>query len=393
MAAKCQGNMRMWEGASSIPLGGLVFKLAIWLIDRPKKRTFLRKRIDRRVKAMRYFATSALLFGLIQSHANGNLLPGPTATIGNVSTPTALHVMRERYTQGFFVPGIAQNTGTDTSNSVTAKPDDTPSLGSTNALDLVCQTLQSAARLNDLPIEYLTRLIWQESRFNAHEISRAGAQGIAQFMPETAARVGLANSFDVVEAITKSAELLRSLRSQFGNLGLAAAAYNAGPKRVADWLAGHRSLPRETQDYVLIVTGRAAQEWTTAMERQSLNLPDGVPCPQIAKLFEGNRLETLRSAIERDNGKLVNSSAVAEAPWGVQLIGGSSQISVLASYHQLQRKYQTLLGSHQPLVIRSQAGRNASWYRVRVATQTLAEAELLCGNLRAAGGSCVVQRN
>ena len=89
-------------------------------------------------------------------------------------------------------------------------------------------------------------------------------------MPGTAAWIGLANPFDVADAITKSAELLRSLKSQFGNLGLAAAAYNAGPKRVGDWLAGHRGLPRETQAYVLIVTGHAAQEWTTAAERMSL---------------------------------------------------------------------------------------------------------------------------
>ena len=338
---------------------------------------------------MRYFATSALLFGLIQSLANAGLLTGKTATVGNVSTQTTVRVVRERDIQGFFVSRIAQNTGTETNNSGTAKSDDTPSPGPMNTLDLVCQTLQSAAGLNDLPLEYLTRLIWQESRFNAREISRAGAQGIAQFMPETASEVGLTNPFDVAEAITKSAELLRSLRTQFGNLGLAAAAYNAGPKRVADWLAGRRHLPRETQAYVLIVTGRAAQEWTAPMERQSLNLPDAVPCPQIARLFADDGLETPSSAAGRANAKPVNSST----PWGVQIIGGNSQISVLDSYHQLQRKYQSVLGSRQPLLIRSQVGRNASWYRVRIATSTLVEAEQLCGKLRAAGGSCIVQRN
>lgn len=338
---------------------------------------------------MRYFATSALLFGLVQSQPNAGLLAGTTTMVGNVSTQTALRFVRERDTRGFFV---AQNTGTS-NNSVAAMPDDTPSSGSTSTPDLVCQMLQSAARLNDLPIEYLTRLIWQESRFNAHEISRAGAQGIAQFMPETATGVGLTDPFDVAEAITKSAELLRSLRSQFGNLGLAAAAYNAGPKRVADWLAGQRDLPRETQAYVLIVTGHTALEWTTtAVERQSLNLPDGVPCPQIAKLFANDQLETPGSPAGLGNARSGSGSAV-KPPWGVQLIGGNLQISVLASYHQLQRKYQTVLGSRQPLVIRSQAGRNTSWYRVRIAAQSLAEAELLCGTLRAAGGSCLVQRN
>lgn len=343
---------------------------------------------------MRHFATSALLFGLIHSPANTDLLADPTASVGdNTSTKTAASVMREHGdTQGFFAPRIAQDTGTETSTPVTAEPDDTPS-SATSASDLVCQTLQSAARLNDLPLDYLTRLIWQESRFDASAISRAGAQGIAQFMPGTAAWVGLANPFDAAEAITKSAELLRKLKSQFGNLGLAAAAYNAGPKRVADWLAGHRDLPRETQDYVLIVTGHAAEEWTTGSERGSLSLPDGVPCPQIVKFFADRQPETPRSAVGRDSATSANGSDVAQTPWGVQLIGGGSQTSVLASYRQLQHKYQTVLGSRQPLVLRSQVGRNASWYRVRIAAQTLAEAEQLCGSLRAAGGSCLVQRN
>jgi hypothetical protein len=338
---------------------------------------------------MRYIAASALLFGLIQAHAN--VFARPTLTVANVSTQAAITVMRERATHGFFEPRIVQNTEVETGNSATAEPDHAQS--SATAFDSVCQTLQSAAQLSDLPLEFLTRLIWQESRFNAHAISPAGARGIAQFMPGTAAWIGLANPFDAADAITKSAELLRSLKSQFGNLGLAAAAYNAGPKRVADWLAGRRGLPRETQAYVLIVTGHTAPEWTTPADRMSLNLPDGVPCPQIAKLFANDRLETPKTAVGRDKAKSANGSPTGGAPWGVQLIGGSSQISVLASYHQLQHKYQNVLGSRQPFVIRSPVGRNASWYRVRVAAQTLAEAELLCGALREAGGNCLVQKN
>jgi SPOR domain len=112
-----------------------------------------------------------------------------------------------------------------------------------------------------------------------------------------------------------------------------------------------------------------------------------------ARFFANDQLETPRTALGRGRAKSVNGPAVAEAPWGIQLFGGSSQISVLASYHQLQRKYAAVLASRQPLVIRSQAGRNASWYRVRITAQTFAEAELLCGTLREAGGSCLVQRN
>ena len=118
------------------------------------------------------------------------------------------------------------------------------------AVDSICNALAAAAAENDLPIDFFTRLIWQESRFDPTAVSRAGAQGVAQFMPATASWRGLADPFDPVEAIAKSAKLLRDLRREFGNLGLAAAAYNAGPGRVRDWLAGRRGLPRETRAYV-----------------------------------------------------------------------------------------------------------------------------------------------
>ncbi len=68
--------------------------------------------------------------------------------------------------------------------------------------------------------------------------------------------------------LNKSAEFLRNLNKQFGNLGLAAAAYNAGPKRVQDWLAGSGGLPTETAAYVQIITGHAANDWRLAPSDQ-----------------------------------------------------------------------------------------------------------------------------
>jgi soluble lytic murein transglycosylase-like protein len=97
--------------------------------------------------------------------------------------------------------------------------------------------LVESAQSNNLPIPFLIYLLLQESGFRPDVVSRAGAQGIAQFMPETAATVGLDNPFDPIQAIAASARLLRNLARQFGNLGLAAAAYNAGPRRIHDWLA------------------------------------------------------------------------------------------------------------------------------------------------------------
>lgn len=132
--------------------------------------------------------------------------------------------------------------------------------------DLVCPIIETTARLNDLPVNFFTRLIWRESRLQPRVVgplTRSGehAEGIAQFMPDTAAERGLYEPFDPAEAVPKSAAFLAELRDKFGNLGLAAAAYNAGPQRTRDFLSGARDLPLETQQYVLAITNRQVEEW------------------------------------------------------------------------------------------------------------------------------------
>src|SRR4029453_508603 len=99
---------------------------------------------------------------------------------------------------------------------------------------------------------------------NPAAVSPKGAMGIAQFMPQTASGRGLADPFEPLLALRESASYLHELRTTFqGNLGLAAAAYNAGPGRVEAWLAGRRGLPPETRAYVRIVTGRTAESWVS----------------------------------------------------------------------------------------------------------------------------------
>jgi soluble lytic murein transglycosylase-like protein len=141
----------------------------------------------------------------------------------------------------------------------------------------VCRTLEQAATENALPIEFFARVIWQESRFNARAVSRKGAEGIAQFMPRTADWRGLLDPFDSIAALKASASYLRDLRNRFGNLGLAAAAYNAGPQRVQDWLVGRGSLPKETRSYIQVVTGHSASEWSGGSAQSNLALPEPVP--------------------------------------------------------------------------------------------------------------------
>src|SRR5665213_3311108 len=64
----------------------------------------------------------------------------------------------------------------------------------------ICDTLTEAAQANDVPVPFFIRLIFQESGFRPDVVSPAGAEGIAQFMPETSADMGLDNPFDPLQA-------------------------------------------------------------------------------------------------------------------------------------------------------------------------------------------------
>jgi hypothetical protein len=260
-----------------------------------------------------------------------------------------------------------------------------------NFLEDVCLALGREASVNDLPAEFFTRLIWQESRFNPRARSHKGAEGIAQFMPGTARWRGLANPYEPFHALRESARWLAELREQFGNLGLAAAAYNAGPGRIWNWLSGRAALPSETRHYVRVITGRSAEEWSQQRAKDDDSYaPKVIPCTDIAKLFipSGSRPHPATRPIAS-----LDSSAFG--PWGLQLTGNWSEHRALAEYHNLQGRFPAVLGDKRPLVLRGQmAGKgSAIWYRVRVAESTRERAMVLCNRLKAAGGMCLVFRN
>lgn len=91
--------------------------------------------------------------------------------------------------------------------------------------------VQAAARWN-VPAALLGAQLLAESNFDPFAVSPAGAQGIAQFMPSTAASYGLADPFDPVAAIEAQAHLMADLIRQLGSPELALAGYNAGPGAV-----------------------------------------------------------------------------------------------------------------------------------------------------------------
>jgi hypothetical protein len=177
----------------------------------------------------------------------------------------------------------------------------------------LCNALLTSAEHNDLPVAFFANLIWQESRLRDDAVSPKGALGIAQFMPQVAAKSGLQNPLDPLQALPASARLLRSLRDQFRNLGFVAAAYNAGAGRVMQWLAHGRTLPRETRGYVLNITGHSVEEWRKmAVDPASLHFVRRLPCRDLPEFADLERAQREAQAEQQAQAEQARKAAQAE---------------------------------------------------------------------------------
>jgi hypothetical protein len=115
--------------------------------------------------------------------------------------------------------------------------------------------VRSAAIRHGVPESLVAAVISVESQFNPRAISRRGARGLMQLMPETAAGLGVRNAFDPRENVDAGARHLRDLLNRFENdLSLALAAYNAGAQAVIEY-GGMPPYP-ETRAFVARVLGR-----------------------------------------------------------------------------------------------------------------------------------------
>lgn len=261
-----------------------------------------------------------------------------------------------------------------------------PSSSGETVEQALCRLIEGAARQQDLPQDFLTKLIWQESSFRTGVVSPAGAQGVAQFMPGTAKDRGLEDPFDPEQAIPKAAELIAELSERFGNLGLAAAAYNGGPARVSSWLEGRGDLPAETKNYVASITGRTAEAWAEDLKKSQdpqdphKRDPEPESCRQIVAVLRQPG---------RGNANVIEAPF---APWGVQLAGNFSKDQALSTYRRASMAYASVLKDTRPMIIgtRLRYRGTRTFYRVRAPAETRKDAEDLCQKIRALGGSCIV---
>lgn len=249
----------------------------------------------------------------------------------------------------------------------------------------ICRALAHFAGENDLPPDFFARLIWTESRFRPDAVSPKGAEGIAQFIPSTARLRGLSNSFDALEALQKSAEYLDDLRDRFGNIGLAAAAYNAGEGGLRTFLKTG-SLPQETRNYVLDITAHPAEDWRDNPPAAIDLRLDGQKSFEDAciALADTRRLKALEFEAES-----------AWAPWGAQLAGHFQKPVAIRLFLSAVRSLPEPLNKEKPLIRkeRNRAFGTRLRYTARIGRQTRQEAEAVCLEVRRSGGACIVFRN
>ncbi|MCB1380995.1 MAG: lytic transglycosylase domain-containing protein [Alphaproteobacteria bacterium] len=250
----------------------------------------------------------------------------------------------------------------------------------------ICAQISAQAHSNDIPEHYLARLIWKESLFDPGAVSPKGAQGIAQFMPGTARLRGLADPFDPNAALAAAAAYLAELKRSFGNLGHAAAAYNAGEERARRWLAGDSGLPFETQDYVVSITGHSAEEWKQ----------DGADFAIAAIGEAGDFAGQCASLVMRElSPQAAPGERAPWKPWGVVISGGFSEARALLAFRTIRNRYSGLIGNEKPMVRRKKnlsMGRRAM-VRVMIGRDSRAAAQALCTRLTALGGACLVEKN
>ena len=260
---------------------------------------------------------------------------------------------------------------------------DPPQSAKQRLIDKVCNLIEAYADQNGLPKDFFARLIWKESRFDPNAVSPVGAEGIAQFMPGTAKMRGLVNSFDITQAIPASAKYLAEMKTTYGNLGLAAAAYNAGENRVSRWLSSGGFLPMETESYVFDIMGEPVDKFTDTSYAGTSQPLD----PKVSFAVACRRLPAIMSTT-------VAMASINVMPWGVQVAGNFRRSAALNQGLRVRSRFPALLASHDPVIsrVRTPIGRRGI-YAVRIGADTRANADIICQKLHSVGGSCLVMRN
>lgn len=244
----------------------------------------------------------------------------------------------------------------------------------------VCRVIEAAAVDAKVDRNFFARLIWRESLFDAAAVSPVGAQGIAQFMPETAKLRGLGDSFNPAEALFASAAYLADLTKSFGNIGLAAVAYNGGEARAARFVGDGGGLPDKTRAYVLAITGYSAEVWRDK------------PPESVDLALKGADFQT--GCTTMATKRTLREMAPKLSPWGVVIASNRDRDGAERQVERLMNRHRALLGGETVNYSRNRRpGMPGRLNYAQVGRDTREAAEALCGRLRGVGADCMVLKN
>ena len=293
---------------------------------------------------------------------------------------------------GIAIPSVEELAIPDEANKgLLKKPTDTAREDDTR--EALCLMIKSAAKANDLPLEFFARVIWQESRFQSNAVgpvTRNGqrAEGIAQFMPGTASERAAARSLrpgagaaEIRGIFERTAQPVRQSRAGRSRLQCRSAT-GAG-------MAGRlrRTMPQETRNYVAAITGTSVDDWAPAGKRRQDARPRLDPSCRgflaLLKRAPNPFVTQLEHHVRRASRKL----------WGVQFAAGFNRDNALAMYARAMKGLSDVIGKRDANFLVHTQPRHHSFYQVQIGTDTRREADDLCSRMRRAGGACFVLKN
>jgi hypothetical protein len=209
--------------------------------------------------------------------------------------------------------------------------------------------INEAARTYNIDPKLIMAMVQAESGGNPRAVSKAGAGGLMQLMPETAKELGVSNVFDPQQNIMGGVKYLSQLQNQFGSPQLAAAAYNAGPGNVRKY-GGVPPFP-ETQNYIKKIFGGNMPFQGVQQGVQNIQGGEGDLTGLLGTIFQQSQRDLAPEGLGSKIGNILGAlSEVAGAFHSPQAQERAQQMNMLRQQQGAQKRssaIENLLGIYK----------------------------------------------
>ncbi len=168
--------------------------------------------------------------------------------------------------------------------------------GSGNDIEKI---IQAASSKYGVSADLIKKVIQAESAGNTRAVSKKGAKGLMQLMPQTAAELGVSDPFNPEQNVMGGTRYLKQQLDEFGDEGLGLAAYNMGPGALRRRMATGETWPDETTQYVGKITGKAKTPAISEGQEESFGYLSGrprIPEPKVPTAIAPSAFDPLAAA-------------------------------------------------------------------------------------------------